>query len=85
MVVMLGFGVVSWFDPPDAMRLADTVSAFGEALAVGGDRVVSDNLQASSGIRCTRDCRFDVSVAELPSALIGGSYQATEVGNCPRT
>eukprot|EP00903_Cladosiphon_okamuranus_P011389 g10732.t1 len=33
MATMLAFGVVSWFDPPMGMKLADMVSAFGEALA----------------------------------------------------
>ena len=42
MVVMLGFGVVSWVDPAEAMRLADLVSAFGETLTVGGDRLACD-------------------------------------------
>lgn len=35
MVIMLAFGVFSWFDPHGAMVLADLVSAFGEALTVG--------------------------------------------------
>lgn len=45
MVVMLGFGVVSWFNPPEAMRLADLVSAFGEAIAVGGTGLCATTLK----------------------------------------
>ena len=45
MVVMLGFGVFSWLDPTEAMRLADLVSAFGEALAVGGDKLLCAKIQ----------------------------------------
>ena len=39
MAIMLAFGMYSWFDPPAAVVLADVVSAFGEALAVGGTGV----------------------------------------------
>lgn len=45
MVFMLGFGVLSWFDPLGAMRLADLVSAFGEAVAVGGDTLRCTTLE----------------------------------------
>lgn len=36
MAVMLFIGVYSWFSPAEAMRLADVLSAFGEALVVSG-------------------------------------------------
>lgn len=36
MVVMLALGVFSWFDPSEAMKIADIGLASGEALVVGG-------------------------------------------------
>ena len=65
MVVMLGFGVVSWVDPDEAMRLADLVSAFGETLTVGGDRLACDELKVCQCARCSRDCRNVVAMAVM--------------------
>lgn len=52
MAIMLAFGMYSWFDPPAAVVLADIVSAFGEALAVGGTGVyICSDAKPLSGTR----------------------------------
>lgn len=37
MAIMFSVGLYSWFSPPEAMRLADLLSAFGEAFMVSSN------------------------------------------------